>query len=96
MAARITTTIAATVGCRLTFDMKCSYRGYEINVDREECLAGYSLLYFSVYREADGLEIICDYEDSAEKVHDMTKFMKNRVDQFIETRGESECMEEEY
>lgn len=60
--------------------MKVSYRGHEIDAHREKCLAGYSLLYFSVYRESDGLECVCGYEDSAEKTRDMVEILKRRVD----------------
>jgi hypothetical protein len=62
--------------------MVVKYKGYTIDVKREKCMAGYSLLYYSVYTP-DGEEIICNYEDSAEKVRDMVKFMKNRVDEHI-------------
>ena len=74
--------------------MTVNYKGFEINVDREECLAGYELLYYSVYREEDGLEVICSFEDSAEKVRDMVKAMKSRVDEFLATRGASEELED--
>lgn len=76
--------------------MKGNYRGYVVEVNREKCLAGYGLLYFTVYREIDGLEVVCDFEDSGEKVKDMFKFMKNRVDEFIKTEGKSEDLEDDY
>lgn len=57
-----------------------SYRGHRIEVSREKCLAGYSLLYYSVYREGDGYECLCSFEDSAEKVRDMVGYMKARID----------------
>lgn len=62
--------------------MIVKYKGYTIDVKREKCLAGYPLLYYSVYTP-DGEEIICSYEDSAEKVTDMVKHMKMRVDEHI-------------
>ena len=52
--------------------MKVIYRGHEIEVKREKCLGGWSELYTSVFRLSDGLECVCDCEDSAEKV--LTKF----------------------
>ena len=45
-------------------------------------MAGYSLLYYSVYTP-DEEEIICSFEDSAEKVRDMVRHMKMRVDEHI-------------
>jgi hypothetical protein len=60
--------------------MKVSYRGHEIEVHREPCLAGYSLLYYSVFREEHGFECLSGYEDSAEKVQDMVQNLRQRVD----------------
>lgn len=60
--------------------MRAIYRGYEIIVTREECLAGYSLLYISVFRLSDGFECVADVEDSGETVRSMIKYMKQRID----------------
>jgi len=61
--------------------MKVRYKGHEIEVKREKCNGGWSMLYYTVYRESDGYECVCDFEDSAEKVTDMIKYMKQRVDE---------------
>jgi hypothetical protein len=74
--------------------MKSLYKGYNIEVRRENCLTGYPLTYFKVFRESDGLEVICDYSDSVDKVSDMMKWMKGTVNEFIETKGESEYLED--
>lgn len=60
--------------------MKAIHRGFEIDVRREKCMAGYSLLYYSITRESDGYMPVDDYEDSAEKVADMVEHMKRRID----------------
>jgi hypothetical protein len=60
--------------------MKTIYRGHEIDVKRERCLAGYALLYYSVFRVGDWYEVTSGYEDSAETVRDMVGHMKARVD----------------
>lgn len=60
--------------------MKVSYRGHEIDVHRAKCMAGYSLLYYSIFRESDGYECTSGYEDSAETVRDKVKQFKERVD----------------
>ena len=62
--------------------MIVNYKGFGINIAREKCMAGYSLLYYSVYTP-DKEEIICSFEDSAEKVKTMIKHMKMRVDEYI-------------
>lgn len=61
--------------------MKVQYRGHEIEVKREKCLGGWSELYTTVYRLSDGLECVCDCEDSAEKVVDQVRYMKERIDE---------------
>jgi len=76
--------------------MKTMYRGYEIDVTREKCLGGWNQLYFSVYRVSDGLEVIADFSESEDTVREMTGYMKERVDEFIASKGKSELMEEEY
>jgi hypothetical protein len=56
------------------------YRGHRINVTREKCLAGYALLYFSIFRESDQYECMSGYEDSAETVRDKVKQLRERID----------------
>ena len=60
--------------------MRISYRGHEITVTREKCLAGYPLLFYSVFRESDGFECVSGCEDSAETVRGLVSTMKQRVD----------------
>lgn len=60
--------------------MKVIYKGHEIIVTRERSMAGYTLLYYSVFRQSDGYECTSGYEDSNEKVKDMVGIMKERVD----------------
>ena len=74
--------------------MKTIYRGHEIEVKREKCLGGWSELYTSVFRLSDGLECVCDVEDSAEKVADQVSYMKERIDEELDR--EVPWSEEEY
>ena len=60
--------------------MRVFYRGHEIDVKREECMGGWSMLYFSVFRESDGYECLSSFEDSAEKIGDKVKRLKERID----------------
>lgn len=64
--------------------MKVNYRGFEIDVRREKCLAGYKLMYFSIIRISDGFEMECSYTDSEDTVRDQVHYMKERVDAEIE------------
>ena len=63
--------------------MIVNYKGFTIDVSRQKCMAGYNLLYYSVYTP-DKEEIICSYEDSAETVRTTVKHMKMRIDEYIE------------
>jgi hypothetical protein len=60
--------------------MKRNYRGFELEVYREKCLAGYPLLYYSIYQ--GGHELVCSFEDSDEKISTKIKYLKNWVDDF--------------
>lgn len=67
------------------------YHGYDIVVDKEDGLTS-----FSVYRQSDGLEIICDFTEGNDSVSTIIKCMKERVDEFILTKGASEELEDDY
>ena len=66
--------------------MKISYRGHEINVYREKCMAGYKLLYYSIFRESDGFECTSGYSDCDDTVRDMIKMFKQRVDEELKEK----------
>lgn len=70
--------------------MKTSYRGFEIEAKRERCLAGYSLLYYSIFRESDGWEMYSGYSEGGDTVHSMVGYLKKWVDDYYETPGEYE------
>jgi hypothetical protein len=63
--------------------MKTTYKGFKIEAHREKCMAGYKLLYYSVYT-SDGVEVTVGYEDSDEKVRDKVEQLKEVVDDYIE------------
>lgn len=65
--------------------MKVSYRGHEIEAKREKCLAGYKLLYFTIYRESDGYECVCSYTEGDDTPADMIEYLKRRVDAELKT-----------
>lgn len=60
--------------------MKVVHRGHEIDVRRERCMAGYSLLYFSIFRQSDRFECTSGHQDSGETVRDLVKQLRERVD----------------
>jgi hypothetical protein len=60
--------------------MKTVYRGHEIEVYRDECLAGYSLLYYSIFRLSDGYECDSGFSEEETTVRGMIKNLKERID----------------
>ncbi len=60
--------------------MKVIYRDHEIDVRREQSLGGDELLYYSVFRVADGFECTSGFEDSAETVETFAAYLRSRVD----------------
>lgn len=67
-------------GNRESANVKASYRGHEISVTRERCLAGYPILYYSIVRESDGYECMSGLEDSSETVRDKVRQLRERID----------------
>lgn len=63
--------------------MKANYKGFEIEVKREKCLAGYSLVYYSIFRISDGWELAGGFYDTADIVRTIIKDMKAMVDDYI-------------
>lgn len=68
--------------------MTINYRGFDIQVVREKCMAGYPLLYFSVYRKSDGWEFICSFTEGSDTVRDYIRYMKERVDGLLKDPSE--------
>ena len=60
--------------------MKTVYRGHEIEVYRDECLAGYSLLYYSIFRLSDGYECDSGFTEEKATVREMIGYLKERID----------------
>ncbi len=63
--------------------MKTNYKGFEINVYREKCLAGYDLLYYSIFRESDGYELTSGYSEGDDTIKDFISYMKENVDDYL-------------
>lgn len=62
--------------------MKTTYRGCEIEVTRDRCLGGWSVLFFSVFD--DGLEITSGFSETSDTVRAFAKGLKEVVDDYKE------------
>ena len=60
--------------------MKTIYRGCEIEVTREKCLGGWSMIYFSVFD--NGFEVTSGFSESSDTVLEFIKDMKDLVDYY--------------
>ena len=60
--------------------MKTIYRGCEIEVTREKCLGGWSMIYFSVFDNR--FEVTSGFSESNDTVLEFIKDMKDLVDYY--------------
>ena len=64
--------------------MKVTYRGHEINVRRERCMAGYYLTYYSIIRDSDQFIVEDSFTEGEDTLPDMVRYLKAHVDDAIE------------
>ena len=69
--------------------MRVLYRTFDIDVHRDRCMAGYDLLYYSVFR-SDGYELESGYSDSSDTPRTYINLFKERVDSYIAHPSEEE------
>jgi hypothetical protein len=62
--------------------MKCVYRGFEIEAKRENCMAGYPLLYYTIVRQSDGWIMVDNFTYGSDAVRDFIKHLKSNVDDY--------------
>ncbi len=80
--------------------MRKLYRGFEIDVARQKSMAGYRLMYYSIFRKSDGYEVTSGYSDDSDTVWTWLTMMKHRVDGFLldpteeELKSDMETVEE--
>lgn len=73
-----------------------TYKGYSIEISREDCMGGWPMTYFDVFRVSDGLHVIGNFSEAEDSIDSFVDDMKSRVDEFIKTKGASEEMEEDF
>jgi hypothetical protein len=60
--------------------VKVSYRGFEIEVYREESMGAGPHLYYSIFRESDQYECTSGFSMGSDTIRDYIGYMKERVD----------------
>jgi hypothetical protein len=60
--------------------MRMRYRGHDIEVKREKSMAGWSMIFYSIFRAADGYECTSGFSETTDTVRDYVDHMKARVD----------------
>ncbi|WP_428743200.1 hypothetical protein [Tenacibaculum sp.] len=73
--------------------MVVEYKGHTIEVEKEKCLGGWSQVYYSVIRNSDSLECICDFTSGSEKIKTVVNMLKDRIDEELKEKlpwGEEE------
>jgi len=76
--------------------MIVNYKGFEIDVTKEKCMAGYDLVYRSVFRMSDGYQLVGDFSDDNDTIREHVGFMKHRIDEYLSDPEQYEKDEEEY
>jgi hypothetical protein len=65
--------------------MKIIYRGFEINVFRDDSLSGDDYLYYSIYSVNNDKPCLADsFTSGSDTVEEYVGYMKNRIDSYYE------------
>lgn len=70
--------------------MKITYKGFEIDVRREQALGGWDNIYYSVMRKSDGWFLCDDFSTGKDKLKDFANDLKNVVDDYLENPSDYE------
>jgi len=62
--------------------MKVQYKNYEIEVTKEKCLAGYDMIFYSIFNEG-GFEVTSSFTESEDTIKSIVEDCKEIVDDFI-------------
>lgn len=76
--------------------MKVNYKGFEIDVRREKCMAGYDMVYRDVIRIEDGYLLWGDFSDDADMIREHIKDVKFQIDEYLKNPEQYEKDREEY
>lgn len=57
-----------------------SYRGHRVQLDREECMGGWEMLYFYIERESDLYCCEASFTEGEDDIDDFAGYMRERID----------------
>lgn len=71
-------------------DLLVKYRGFSLHAYREESMGGWEMLYYSIFRDRDGLEVSSGFYDGSESPKEYIEYLKKDVDSFIKNPSDYE------
>lgn len=60
--------------------LKETHRGHTIELSRENCLGGWEMLYYSIFRDSDGYECVSNFTTDESPLDVFMGYMKERID----------------
>jgi hypothetical protein len=81
---------------RTQYGWKAKYRGHTITAERQRALGGWDNTYFHIVRDSDGLFLEDSFTTGSDAPRRLITALRHRVDECIETRGESECLADDW
>lgn len=63
--------------------MKAQYKGFDIDVNRQKSVGGYTMLYYSVFRKDDLWELTSGCSEFEDNIKEVMKDMKKLVDDYL-------------
>ncbi len=64
--------------------MKARYKGFDLEAKRDQCLAGWNMVYVSAIRVSDGWVMIESCSDDRDTLATHIKSLKHQVDDYYE------------
>ena len=61
-------------------ERQVEHRGHTILVSREPCLGGWNMTYYSIYRESDGYECVCNFSYGEDTLDEWVQILRDRID----------------
>lgn len=70
--------------------IKETYRGFEIEANRQQALGGWENLYYSAYRESDGWCLEDDFTEGSDSEESIVAILKSHIDDYYDNSQDYE------